>query len=233
MSDNPITNLEHKAETALNEAVADGAKAEKNLLKNKWVRSGGLVAAVLIIAGGLLYWQTASTRVSIDNSLVSAPTIALAPTAAGTLNQIYVNVGDQVLAGTVVAQVGNELIKTKVAGIIVSEQNDTGKIFNPGQAVVNMIDPTELRVIGTIAENKGLSQIQVGQKAAFTVDAFGSKTYNGIVDEVSPTANQADVVFNISDQRATQDFDVKVRFNPDQYPELKNGMSAKLTIFTK
>lgn len=231
--DDPIKNLEHKAEDLLNEAVAEGVKAEKKILDNKWVQSGGLVAAVLVVAGGLLYWQMTSTRVSVDNSLVSAPTIALAPTVGGTLNQIYVNVGDQVPANTTVAEVGNELIKTKVAGIIVSEQNDTGKIFSPGQAVVNMIDPTELRVVGTIAENKGLSQIQVGQKASFTVDAFGSKTYSGIVDEVSPTANQADVVFNISDQRATQDFDVKVRFDPAQYPELKNGMSAKLTIFTK
>ncbi len=230
--DEPINNQEQKPEAAANEATS-APKEKKSLLKNKWVRSGGLVALVLIIAGGFLYWQTASTRVGIDNSLISAPTIALAPTAGGTLNQIYVNVGDQVPANTAVAEVGNEIIKTKVAGIIVSEQNDTGKIFSPGQAVVNMIDPTELRVVGTIAENKGLSQIQVGQKAGFTVDAFGSKKYTGIVDEVSPTANQASVVFNISDQRVTQDFDVKVRFDPAQYPELKNGMSAKLTIFTK
>lgn len=204
-----------------------------SLLKNKWVRSGALVAAVLIVAAGLLYWQMTSTRVGIDNSLVSAPTIDLSATAPGTLNDVYVNVGDQVPAGTVVAQVGDELIKTKVAGLIISTQNDIGKSFNPGQAVVSMVDPQELRVVGTIEENKGLSKIQVGQKANFTVDAFGSKVYSGIVDQVSPTANQSSVVFNISDQRATQDFDIKVRFNPAQYPELKNGMSAKLTIFTK
>lgn len=228
MPDNEIKNPEQNSQTA-----PEQPKAKKNVLQNKWVQSAGLIAAVLIIAGGFLYWQSSSTRVGIDNSLVSAPTIALAPTTAGTLNQIYVNAGDIVPANKVVAQVGNELIKTKVAGLIVSEQNDTGKIFTPGQAVVNMIDPSELRVVGTIEENKGLSKIQVGQKATFTVDAFGSKQYTGIVDEVSPTANQSSVVFNISDQRATQDFDVKVRFNPSDYPELKNGMSAKLTIFTK
>lgn len=208
-------------------------KPKPGILKNKWVQSGGLIAAVLVVAGGLLYWQSASTRVSIDNSLVQAPTIDLSPTAPGTLNNVYVNVGDQVAANTVVAQVGDELIKTKVAGLIISTHSDLGKTFSPGQAVVSMVDPTELRVVGTIEENKGLSKIQVGQQANFTVDAFGSKVYSGIVDEVSPTANQASVVFNISDQRATQDFDIKVRFNPEQYPELKNGMSAKLTIFTK
>jgi multidrug resistance efflux pump len=88
-------------------------------------------------------------------------------------------------------------------------------------------------VVGTIDENKGLSDIHVGQMASFTVDAFGSKQYSGVVDEISPTSNQTDVVFNISDQRETQQFNVKVRFYQQKYPELKNGMSAKLTIFTK
>ena len=50
-----------------------------------------------------------------------------------------------------------------------------GKTFNPGQAVVSMIDPAQLRVVGTIDENKGLNEIHVGQLASFTVDAFGSK----------------------------------------------------------
>jgi multidrug resistance efflux pump len=96
-----------------------------------------------------------------------------------------------------------------------------------------MIDPTQLRVVGTIDEDKGLSEIHVGQLGTFTADAFGSKQYQGVVDEVDPSANQQDVVFNISDSREEQQFDVKVRFDTGQYPELKNGMSAKLTIFTK
>jgi multidrug resistance efflux pump len=82
-----------------------------------------------------------------------------------------------------------------------------------------------------VQEDKGLSQIKVGQSAIFTVDAFGSKEYSGIVDEISPTSNQGDIVFNISGTRQEQDFDVKVRFDTTQYPELKNGMSAKLWIY--
>jgi hypothetical protein len=96
-----------------------------------------------------------------------------------------------------------------------------------------MIDPSQLRIVGTIDENKGLNKIRVGQLASFTVDAFGSKTYNGVVDEVSPSSRQTDVVFNISDSRPVNQFNIKVRFDQNSYPELKNGMSAKLTIFTK
>jgi multidrug resistance efflux pump len=73
--------------------------------------------------------------------------------------------------------------------------------------------------------------VQVGDAATFTVDAFGSKVYKGVVDEVSQTSNQSDVVFNISDQRPTNQFAVKVRFDPTLYPELKNGMSAKIWVY--
>jgi multidrug resistance efflux pump len=130
-----------------------------------------------------------------------------------------------------VALVDNELIKTKVGGTVVAVNNNVGKIFNKGEAIVSMINPQELRVVGSIEEDKGLKDIRVGQRAVFTVDAFGSKQYYGTVDEISPTSRSSDVVFNISDARALNEFDIKVRFNVDQYPELKNGMSAKLWIY--
>jgi len=76
-----------------------------------------------------------------------------------------------------------------------------------------------------------LSDIKVGQSAIFTVDAFGSKQYSGIVDQINPTSDTGDIVFNISGTRQEMNFDVKVRFDVNQYPELKNGMSAKLWIY--
>lgn len=231
--ENSLKQAEEKIEKTLKQTEEKIVQAEKSILKNKWVQSGGVVALVIVICGGFLYWQMSSTRVSIDKSLLSSPLIGLSPTAAGQLNETYVNEGDTVAANTAVAKVGDEIIKTKIAGQIVSIQKDIGKMVSPGQSVVTMIDPTELRVVGTIDENKGLDKIHVGQLANFTVDAFGSKTYSGVVDEVSSTAHATDVVFNISDNRATQQFDIKVRFDQSTYQELKNGMSAKLTIFTK
>jgi multidrug resistance efflux pump len=208
------------------------AKQGQSILKNKWVQSSGLIALALILAGGFLYLQTNRSEVGIDTSVISALSIQLSPTVSGTLQQAYVNEGDTVAANTAVALIGTELVKTKVAGIITNVQDNVGANFTPGEPVVTMVDPTELRVVGTIDENKGLDRISVGQPATFTVDAFGSKKFQGIVDEISPTANSSDVVFNISDERETQQFNVKVRFDPTAYPELKNGMSAKLTIFT-
>lgn len=215
------------------EQTAEKTEKKQSIFKNPIVRNSIIIVIGIIIAAGLIYWQQSTTEVSIPNSAIAAPEIDLSPTVPGTLQAVYVNEGDQVLPNTVVAEVGNELVKSTIDGLIVTVNNQIGTVFQPGQTVVAMVDPTQLRVVGQLDENKGLDRIQVGQAANFTVDAFGSKVYHGVVDEVSPTAQAAGAAFNISDQRQTQIFDVKVRFDVSEYPELKNGMSAKITVFTK
>ena len=96
-----------------------------------------------------------------------------------------------------------------------------------------MVHPEDLRVVGAIDENKGLDQLKPGQPVLFTVDTFGSKTYVGSLESISQTSVDTGVIFSISDKRPTKKFDVKVRFNVADYPELKNGMSAKITVYIK
>ncbi len=196
-----------------------------------------IIASVIIIivaaAVGFGYWTSIKNRVYTDKAQVWAPQIALSPTTAGRLEEVFVKEGDQVASNTVVARVGAELIKTKSDGLVISTKEDIGGIISPGMAVVTIINPDELRIVAQVDENKGLKNISVGQKALFTVDAFGSKKYYGVVDEVSLTPHSGDIVFNISDKRQVNQFDVKIRYNIKQYPELKNGMSAKVWIYTE
>ena len=205
----------------------------KKMQRNLWLTFGIVALLLIAVIGFGTYLLVAQGRVSIENATISAPSVDLTSKSGGVLQEVFVNEGDIVLANTVVARVGTELIKTLSAGEVITVNNNIGKSFSPGQAIVTIIDPTELRVVGKLQEDKGLSDVRIGQRATFTVDAFGSKTYEGIVDEISPTANAGDVVFNISDTRQEQDFDVKVRFDVNKYPELKNGMSAKITVFKK
>lgn len=207
--------------------------AKPSIFSRPWFRSIAGIVVIAIIFGGLLFWKSTEGKVSIDSSVISAPVIALSPEAPGTLDEVYVNEGDEVLANTPLARLGNEIITSQVSGIVVSVEKNIGKTYNPGEAVVSMIDPTELRVVGKLEEDKGLKDIKVGQPATFTVDAFGSEKFTGVVDEISPISNNSDVVFNISDKREENQFDVKVRFNQEEHPELKNGMSAKITVFVK
>lgn len=189
-----------------------------------------LVAISAAVAAFVLL-RANHARLDIDKAQVLAPSIDLAAQAAGTLEEVYVRPGDTVQANAPVARVGNELVKAKIAGEIISIHDDVGKLFNRGEAVVTMIDPSSLRVVVRVEEGKGLKDVHVGQVATFTVDAFGSKRYVGTVDEVSPTSRESSVAFSISDKRETKEFDVKIRFDVASYPEIKNGMSAKVSIF--
>lgn len=197
-----------------------------------------MVAGALIIAGAVLggaYFYISSKTVYIDQAVVSAPLINLSPVNSGTLQEVFVKPGDLVAENQPVALVGSEIVKAQTAGEIVSVNQNIGEFENAltGQAVVaTMIDPADLRIVGHLEENKGLADVKVGDPAKFTVDAFDAEDFYGTVDEVSPTSRQSSVVFNISDERPTNEFDIKVRFDPNRYPLLKNGMSARIWIYT-
>lgn len=206
-------------------------KKKTNTKLMLWVLLGLVVVGAI---GGGLYWYVNSKTVYIDLSQIQAPLINLSPANAGVLQAVYVNPGDVVAANQPVALVGNEVVESQTAGEIVTVDKNIGQYINPltgAGTVATMIDPTQLRVVGNLDENKGLNDVQVGDPATFTVDAFGSQVFKGVVDEVAPTSEQSDVVFNISDQRPTNQFAVYVRFDPTLYPQLKNGMSAKIWVY--
>ncbi len=202
-------------------------------LRRRLMIFGGAGLLILVAAGIVSYIISSSREVAIDTASISAPIIDLSPTTSGRLNAIYVNEGDRLPANTPVALVGTEVVKTKTAGLIVQINDTIGAQIVPGQPVVEMIDTTQLRVVGRIDENKGLAQIRVGDPVTFTVDAFGGESFTGVVDEIAPTSNQSGIVFDISSQRETQQFDVKARFDTNTYPQLKNGMSARMWIYTE
>lgn len=211
--------------------VSEEKKIVKSMERNLWFQTGIVIFLILSLAGGLIYWAFNHNNISTDKAGIEAPLVDLAPQTSGTLEEVYVHEGDEVIANTPVARVGNQLVKSKVAGTIVNVRNDIGKLINPGEAVVTMIDPSELRVVARIDEDKGLSDISVGNRVTFTVDAYGSKQYTGVIDEISPTSRESGIVFNISDKREIKQFDVKARFNVTEYPEIKNGMSARMRIY--
>jgi multidrug resistance efflux pump len=216
-----------------NNSTVENVPKKENLFKKPWVRS--LIAFVVIfgLLGVFLFWQEARSTVFIENSNLEAPIINLAPSSPGVLNALYVKDGEQVPANSQVALVGSQIISTQDGGIVSSAPEVLGSYFSPGQTVVSVVNVAQMKVVGQIEETKGLNEIVAGQRATFTVDAFPGKSYEGVVDEVSAVSDDTGVVFNISDQRPVEKFDVKVRFNIADYPELKSGMSAKITVYTK
>lgn len=190
------------------------------------------ILLLIIISGGFLYYQKTRDRVFIDNSLVSAQIIPIASIAPARLNKLYVYEGEIIRQGTPIADVGDQIIRAESDALVVKAQNIIGSIISLQNPVVSLIKLSDLRIDGNLDENKGLNKIKVGQAVSFTIDAFAGKTYWGFVDEISPIAKQTQVAFSISNERPTQQFEVFAKFDSAKYPEIRGGMSAKMTVFT-
>ncbi len=192
-------------------------------------------ALIVLVAVGLYFgfnaWQLAQSRVYIENSEISAPVISIGPEVPGILQDVYVQEGESVIAGQPLFNVDGRTISSKTSGMVTSVQNTPGAMVTGQTPVIQMYDPLSLRVVGHIQEDQGLSYIQVGQKVIFTVDAFGSKQFVGTVENVGNLADQSSLTFSISDKRQEKQFDVTVVFDPNAYPQLTNGMSAKMWVY--
>lgn len=209
---------------------------EKHTTEQKKDSRPLIIAAfiALVIGGGIgafAYFVVSNKTIYVENATISAPLVPLSSVSGGTLKTVFVHEGETIAPNTVVAQVDTELIKSTTGGLVVTASNDIGKQIAPGAAVVTVVDPAELRVVGEVPEDKGLVDIHVGDPVSFTVDAFGSKKFTGVVELVAPISKNSDVVFNVSNKRQEQNFNIKVNYNAPAHPELKNGMSAKMWVY--
>ncbi len=211
------------------EASHSSPAPKRKISRSQVFKGLGILTVIALIVGGW-YWIQQQKYIYTDKAEIAAPLIELAPTAPGILMRVSVNEGDLLNASESVARVGDEIVSTQVAGQAVVVKKDVGAAYQPGEPVVTMIEPKELKVVARIEEDKGLRNIQVGQDVSFTVDAFGSHKYHGTVESISPTKREGDVVFSISDKREEKEFDVKIDYDHQEYPELQNGMSARVWI---
>ena len=190
------------------------------------------IVAIALIAG-FVFYEMISNRVSIEDSLIQTPIISISPDTPGKILSINVHDGEKVVKGEALAVVGTNTLTAYEDGLIVSTDNEIGSIATAQTPVVQMINLSSMRVAGTIDENKGLNQIKVGQAVSFTVDALPGKLFWGYIDEISPTAKQTALQFTVSSERPTQQFIVYANFDAYKYPQILNGMSAKMTVYTK
>lgn len=201
-------------------------------MRHKRITLEAIVIIVLFIAiFGIGYWHILSNRIYIEKAEVYAPIITFNTMTPGVLEKVYVQEGDFVSKSKKIAKVGGLYLKAKTPGIIVSVKNTPGQFVSSQDAIAKMINLEELHVVGRVEEDKGLRDIKPGQQVIFTVDAFGSKEYTGVVDIISPIARQSDIVFSISDKREEKQFEVKVKYDIVKYPELLTGMSARMWIY--
>ncbi len=214
----------------MNETSPEKETAKREKVK-KWIEIGVIVAIIAVLLFAAYWWFVIRTRVYTDSADIEAPLITISPETPGILKQILVKDGDIVSTSTPVARIGDTYIITSSSGIVVGTDDAIGTLFSPGQAVVTLVNPADLRLVAKVDENNGLSDIKPGDKVVFTLDAFGSRKFSGVVDEIVPTSYESSIAFNISDQMEEQQFQVKISYDVADNPEILNGMSAKVWIY--
>ncbi|MCA9372711.1 HlyD family efflux transporter periplasmic adaptor subunit [Candidatus Woesebacteria bacterium] len=209
-------------------------KKKPTLLKNRnfWLVIVWVLVLSLVIVAYTLY-QKSVDRILIDHSQIQAPVITISPTLQGKVQEIDVQEGQFVQSGDVLAIVGSETLRADTDGLIISASDLTGSTVGPQTQLIQMIRPVNLRVVGTLDEDKGLQKIRVGQVVSFTIDALPGKNYWGFIDAVAPSANSQAFTFSASTERQTQKFTVYAKFDSTAYPDIKNGMSAKMTVYDR
>jgi len=191
------------------------------------------VVVCILVVGFFMYFQNVMGKIFIDKSVIQAPIITISPSLPGKVQEMAVKEGQYVTSGDVLAVVGSETVRAQTDGLIISADDLTGSAVNQATQLIQMIQPLNLRVVGTIDEDKGLNTIKVGQVVSFTVDALPGAIYWGYIDEISPSANTPAFSFSSSSERPTQQFSVYAKFNTTLFPLIKNGMSAKMIVYTK
>lgn len=187
--------------------------------------------AALVILSVIFIFHTAN-RVQIDDSLVTGPVTTVSPLTSGKLQEIDVYEGENIKKGDIIGVINGQNYASDVDGIVLMANNQIGSLVGPQNPLAQIIDSSQMRIAGTIDENKGLKDVKVGQVVSFTIDALPGQTFWGYVDEISPSAKSTQVAFSISSERPTQQFVVYAKFDRNLYPAIKNGMSAKMTVYT-
>lgn len=119
-------------------------------------------------------------------------------------------------------------ITAPVPGIIVNTFVEPGELLTPGSPVVRIADLSEMKINVYVSEVL-LPRLQIGQKAAVSVDAFDERSFEGEVIYISPTAEFTPKNIQTKEERVKLVFAVKILVkNPDAI--LKAGLPADVVI---
>jgi HlyD family secretion protein len=138
-----------------------------------------------------------------------------------TMAQVAV---DQARASLELAQLQLEgaTITAPFDGVVASLGAEVNEQVSPGSPMVVLVDPSGFHVEVSVDE-VDIGQVEVGQEARITLDAYPDDELQGHVEYISAVATQ---------DLGTVSYRVRVYFEPTQVP-LRSGMTANVTIVTQ
>jgi len=173
------------------------------------------------------YAIVAVTREELDHSQKSAA----AARAQHSIAQAQVGIAQSQLE-VVRTQLQNTMITAPFEGVITKRSVMPGEVVQPGQAIFQLYDLSDIWVTANLEETK-VGLIQEGQPVEISVDAYPRHPLKGRVTQVA--ANIVPPPFTIGDfTKTTQRVPVKILL--DQRPDsmlLLPGMSVEVKVRVK
>ena len=116
----------------------------------------------------------------------------------------------------VLAQLSYTVVKAPFDGVITEKKVEAGELASPGQPLLKMEDPLQLRLEATVAEGD-LKAIAQGGRISVFIDALEAQALNGVVSQILPAGDPQ-----------THTFIVKVDL--PKTPGLKSGMFGRFQL---
>jgi HlyD family secretion protein len=113
-------------------------------------------------------------------------------------------------------------------GIVSSFSLEPGDIVAPGQAAIEIVDMTTLKLYIYVPENR-LGFVHEGDEVPFTVDSFPSRTFTGTIRSVAAQAEFTPRNVQVVEERVSQVFAVEIAIDNSDL-SLRPGMAADVTI---
>lgn len=173
-------------------------------------------------------------RVTIAGTIIPArKTIVLAP-YAGYVKKLYVRVGDQIAKGDPIVSVAQSLqaseevypLRAPFAGTVVQTEKAEGEFVKDGDVksfIVRIDDLSRLFVQASTAE-LDRTKVKIGQEAIVKASAILSRSYHGVVRELSLAAKDKDEY-----GRGQVEYPLRIEIM-DADAQLKPGMSTLIDI---
>jgi len=164
--------------------------------------------------------QAAEAAVAQARSQLSSLTEGAGPEDL-TMAQVAV---DQARASLELAQLQLEgaTITAPFDGVVALVGAELNEQVAPGSPMIVLLDPSGFHVEVSVDEID-VGQVEVGQEARITLDAYPDDELQGHVEYISPVATE---------NLGAVSYLVRVSFDPTQVP-LRSGMTANITIVTE
>lgn len=161
--------------------VAIGGFAIKKKINEENSSDSNLVQFTEVIASK----GNIEISVSGDGNLTSSSRKEVRPDINGTIEEIYVSVGDYVEEGDLIlTNEKDSSIYASISGTIINLDVEEGDTLIQNKNIATISELSDLEVVIQIDE-LDISKIKVGQVAILTSQAFPSEEYKGVVEGIA------------------------------------------------